>query len=216
MSAQQPLAWLEPLSQREHEILVLIKEGLSNREIAQALHLSLETVKWYNQQIFSKLGVNSRTKAVAKAEAYGLLQNPESSTARQDLPPPHNLPSQPTPFIGREAELAELHSLLLDPAIRLVTIFGPGGIGKTRLALAVAEEFVKHLSGQSSQSSHIFSDGIYFLPLTGIDRPELVFPELASVLNYQFEKEGYPPAHPRAAVVGLLKEQANTVHHRQF
>ena len=55
-------------------------------------------------------------------------------------PTPHNFPAQPTPLIGRETELAELGALLENPACRLITIIGPGGIGKTRLALAAATE----------------------------------------------------------------------------
>ena len=52
--------------------------------------------------------------------------------------PAYNLPSQPTPFIGREDELAEITNLLATPACRLLTLTGPGGIGKTRLALEAA------------------------------------------------------------------------------
>jgi predicted ATPase len=52
--------------------------------------------------------------------------------------PLHNLPAQPTPLVGREAELAVLDEFIADPGVRLVTIVGPGGTGKTRLALAAA------------------------------------------------------------------------------
>ena len=51
---------------------------------------------------------------------------------------PHNLPTQSTPFIGRASELTEITQLLADPACRLLTLVGPGGIGKTRLALRAA------------------------------------------------------------------------------
>ncbi len=57
-------------------------------------------------------------------------------------PPPHNLPAAPTPFVGREKELVDLCDLLADPDVRLVTLVGPGGIGKTRLALQVAADHV--------------------------------------------------------------------------
>jgi LuxR family maltose regulon positive regulatory protein len=63
----------EPLSNRELEIVHLLAEGLSNREIAQKLVLSPETIKWYNKQINAKLGVKSRSQAVAKARQMGLL-----------------------------------------------------------------------------------------------------------------------------------------------
>lgn len=63
----------EPLTLRELEILSLIVSGLSNKEICDKLFLALSTVKGYNQNIFGKLGVNSRTKAAAKAMELGLI-----------------------------------------------------------------------------------------------------------------------------------------------
>jgi DNA-binding NarL/FixJ family response regulator len=62
----------EPLTSRELEVLTLIKSGQSNQEIAARLHLTLGTVKGYNNQIFSKLGVKSRTQAVSRAEELRL------------------------------------------------------------------------------------------------------------------------------------------------
>ena len=63
----------EPLSARELEVLPLIAEGLSNQEIAARLYLSLHTVKAHARNIYAKLGVNSRTQAVARGRALGLL-----------------------------------------------------------------------------------------------------------------------------------------------
>ena len=64
---------LEPLSQRELEILKLITQGLSNREIGERLFLALDTVKGHNRRIFDKLQVQSRTEAIARARELGLL-----------------------------------------------------------------------------------------------------------------------------------------------
>ena len=64
---------IEPLSKRELEVLHLIAEGLTNREIAAKIFVTLNTVKAHNHNIYGKLGVNSRTKAVAQARALGLL-----------------------------------------------------------------------------------------------------------------------------------------------
>lgn len=66
----------------------------------------------------------------------------------------HNLPAQPTPFIGRTAQIAALKQLILDPDVRLVTLLGPGGTGKTRLSLQVAQEVLQD-----------FPDGVFFVPL---------------------------------------------------
>ena len=71
MPYAQPL--IEPLSQRELEILRLIAQGLSNQEISRTLFLALNTVKGHNRIIFDKLQVKSRTEAVARARQLGLL-----------------------------------------------------------------------------------------------------------------------------------------------
>jgi LuxR family maltose regulon positive regulatory protein len=67
----QPL--VEPLSERELEVLQLIAQGLSNREISQRLFLALSTIKGHNQNIYGKLQVQRRTEAVARARELGLL-----------------------------------------------------------------------------------------------------------------------------------------------
>jgi LuxR family maltose regulon positive regulatory protein len=64
---------IEPLSQRELEVLRLIAWGLSNGEISQRLFLAMSTVKGHNLRIFAKLGAKSRTEAVARARELGLL-----------------------------------------------------------------------------------------------------------------------------------------------
>jgi serine/threonine protein kinase/DNA-binding SARP family transcriptional activator len=74
------------------------------------------------------------------------------------LPPRHNLPTQTTSFIGREAELADIRRLLLDePGCRLLNLVGPGGTGKTRLSLAAA-----------GQTLDAFPDGAYFVSLAPV------------------------------------------------
>ena len=90
-----------------------------------------------------------------------------------------NLPIQPTPFVGRRRELAEIEELLADTACRLLTLLGAGGAGKTRLALATAER----------QTSH-WSDGVVFVPLQGLqDAGELVS-TVADSLQIQFHGAG--------------------------
>lgn len=66
---------VEPLTEREMEVLQLIAEGLSNREIAQQLFLSLSTVKVHTHNIYGKLGINSRTQAIGRAKTLGILPN---------------------------------------------------------------------------------------------------------------------------------------------
>ncbi len=71
MEDREPL--LTPMNKREREILTRLATGLSDQQIADELFLSLHTIKWYNRQIFNKLGVKSRTQAIIKARALGLV-----------------------------------------------------------------------------------------------------------------------------------------------
>ena len=127
----QPL--VEPLTSRELEILSYMAQHLTNREIADALILSLNTVKWYARQIYGKLGVDGRREAVSRARDLGLLADAPAVSM-----PPRKLPAQLTPFLGRQEEVDQICGLLSGPAARLLTIVGPGGMGKTRLAVEAA------------------------------------------------------------------------------
>lgn len=70
---------LEALSQREHDVLTLVAQGLSNEQTARTLMLATETVKWHLKNIYGKLGVNSRTQAVHRARQINLISDPVSS-----------------------------------------------------------------------------------------------------------------------------------------
>src|SRR5262249_22789599 len=142
----------EPLTNREHEILVCLSEGLSNSEIASRLYLSAKTVRWYNTQIYAKLGVHDRDAAMTAAKAVGLLDKTSADIVSAEAR--SNLPVQTTAFVGRQSELSEIAHLLDQPDIRLVTILAPGGMGKTRLGLAAAEQLLSR-----------FTDGVFFIPL---------------------------------------------------
>ena len=72
-SAPPAQSLTEPLSQRELEVLQLIAQGLSNREISERLFLALDTVKGHNRRIYGKLLVQRRTEAVAKARSLNIL-----------------------------------------------------------------------------------------------------------------------------------------------
>lgn len=89
---------------------------------------------------------------------------------------PNNLPLQPTPFLGRERVVADVVEMLHRDDVALLTLTGPGGIGKTRLALQVAADIVDE-----------FEDGVFFVPLAAINDPALVAPSIAQAIGVREE-----------------------------
>lgn len=85
---------------------------------------------------------------------------------------PHTLPAQTTTFIGRESELAALTTLLADPACRLLTLVGPGGVGKTRLAIELA-----------ANRRECFGDGVSFVSLASISNSTFIPAAIADTLG---------------------------------
>ncbi|MDX1995471.1 MAG: BTAD domain-containing putative transcriptional regulator [bacterium] len=141
----------------------------------------------------AELGVEPAPETVALAEAIqarqlplrqpdtpvphriGATSAPASAVPAASAPvmrPPVHLPTPTTPFIGRTSELAEIARLLEDPACRLLTLVGPGGIGKTRLAIQAASDLAPH-----------FPDGVYFVSLVGVWFPEFIVQTVLSALN---------------------------------
>jgi predicted ATPase/DNA-binding CsgD family transcriptional regulator len=166
MPKQAPAA--DTLNPREQEILRRLATGLSDQQIADELFLSLNTIKWYNRQIYSKLGVSSRTQAIACATG---LRLPASSGALASPPVSrYHLPAQTALFVGRTHEIAELLRLL--QASRLLTLTGPGGTGKTRLALRVAAD-----------AATAFADGVCFVDLAPLSDHTLVAKATAGALG---------------------------------
>ncbi|MEN8241513.1 MAG: LuxR C-terminal-related transcriptional regulator [Chloroflexota bacterium] len=165
----------DDLTWREQEILLLLSERLSNREIADRLHLAETTVKDYVSKILSKLYVKNRRQAVERANELGLLVKADKSTAKPQV----NLPTARTPFVGRSEELAEIEDLLA--RARLLTLTGPGGIGKTRLAVKAAE-----------RASGDFKDGCYFVPLAPINSVEHIIQTIAESINFPLSTQEDP------------------------
>src|SRR5258708_6373975 len=85
---------------------------------------------------------------------------------------PHNLPVQPTRLIGREQEIAQVCRQLRRPEVRLLTLTGPGGVGKTPLALAAAHDLVPD-----------FTHGVSFVNLAAISEPDFMLPAIAQTLG---------------------------------
>jgi predicted ATPase/DNA-binding SARP family transcriptional activator len=97
--------------------------------------------------------------------------------------PLHNLPPQITPFVGREAELVQLQMLLAQPDVHLITILGAGGMGKTRLALALAE---RELFKEAGDKTHPYLNGVYFVSLARLETADSLLPAIAEAINLRF------------------------------
>lgn len=176
-----PLA--QSLTPREQDVLDCIGRDLTNRQIAEQLTFAISTVKWYVRQVYNKLGVKNRQEAITRARRLGLLPRAgQEDTIRQ------NLPAATTPFVGREQELTALSRLLSDPQIQIITILGPGGIGKTRLAQEAAGRALASVENSSAgQPESFFSDGIYFVSLAPVDTIKGIIATLAATLDFYFQ-----------------------------
>lgn len=95
-------------------------------------------------------------------------------------PDPIHLPSQTTPFIGREKEVADVVRLLSDSDCVLLTLVGPGGIGKTRLSIQAGGSLVEN-----------FEQGIYFVPLQSVTSQDFLISAIADTLK--FSLSGHDP-----------------------
>jgi predicted ATPase/DNA-binding SARP family transcriptional activator len=181
--------------------LFLLDRGAVERAVEvyalAARYGCIANARWYEDVFGRHVAAAAATlppDVVAAAQARGrerdLLEAAEEllqELQRPSSPPkaPNNLPPQQTPFIGREGELADLDRLIADPDVRQVTIVGPGGIGKTRLALAAAERQLtqsrsaRPASGQTLRFPH----GVFFVSLAALDSVEQILPAVAEALG---------------------------------
>jgi predicted ATPase/DNA-binding CsgD family transcriptional regulator len=146
------------VTEREAEVLSAVAERLRNREIAERLHVSVRTVESHVAALLRKLGVTDR--AALADMGVELRQSARTGTA---------LPAPLTSLVGRQAETSELTTLL--DTHRLVTLIGPAGVGKTRLALRIAAVHTGR-----------FPDGARFADLAPVE-PQLVGDTLARALG---------------------------------
>jgi DNA-binding SARP family transcriptional activator/predicted ATPase len=178
---------IEPWREETHRHLMLLLTRSRQRSAALAQYEACRRI------LAKELGVEVMPETTA---LYRRIQAAAT-------PPPHNLPPQLTPFIGREAELAQIASFLNTPQASLLTLSGPGGIGKTRLALQAA----LRCADPANCAEARFSDGIFLVSLSdteaerGFESPLIT--ALAQALAFSFNG----PLPPQAQLLSSLRHK---------
>jgi predicted ATPase/DNA-binding CsgD family transcriptional regulator len=162
------------ISDREAEVLACLGDHLTNAQIAGRLYISVRTVESHVSALLRKLDVADRRELADLADA---LLEPEGPSSPD--PGTASLPSPLTSFVGRSVERAALGGLLTEH--RLVTAVGPGGVGKTRLALAVATDV-----------SDRYPDGAWYVDLCPVTDAAMVGATVAGAFGFG-EQPGRSP-----------------------
>ncbi|MBP8056634.1 MAG: tetratricopeptide repeat protein [Chloroflexi bacterium] len=153
----------------------------------QALHglrpQALSLYEQCRQLLADELGVapDPETTHLWQKIKEGTLQPVPARPAQTGV---HHFPAPLTPFIGRQQELKEIMTTLANPACRVLTLLGPGGMGKTRLCLQVGQQ----LAG----SGRYYRDGIYFIALANVTSEPLLITTIAQRLGLRLEEQTTP------------------------
>ncbi|MDA0246177.1 MAG: tetratricopeptide repeat protein [Chloroflexi bacterium] len=171
------LLGINPLSEmaHRHKMLLLARDGQLTAALAQ--------YQTCQQMLADELGIEPAPETAELAERIRRA----TQTSR------HNLPPAPTPFVGRERELAELVAHLTNPACRLLTLLGTGGMGKTRLALEAARRLA---------ATGYFLNGLRFVSLADVPHATLIPSAIAAELGLVLGGDKRPQAQVLEAVAG--------------
>ena len=167
-------------------------ERRPSAQIAELIANALE-IPPAEQEIFVRVA-RGELRADRISHLNSPTQNSNTSPAQSKPKSRNNLPVLPTPLIGRTHELDELSRLISDPQCRLLTLVGPGGIGKTRLAIEAA-----------SRIQIEFPDGVVFVPLASVDSSRFVIPVIANAMGFTFQSE--TRAEPKLQLLDYLQEK---------
>jgi predicted ATPase/DNA-binding SARP family transcriptional activator len=162
---------LDLLHEPAHRQLMVLYEQSGQRFAA------LRQYQVCRETLADELGVDP------SGETKDLYQKIQASTlaVSRNLHLIHNLPEQTTPFIGRVNELVEIRAKLMDDDCRLLTLLGPGGSGKTRLAIEVAGQLLDD-----------FKHGVFFVDLAPLQDADMIATTIATALTFSFSGDGAP------------------------
>jgi len=172
----QRLLSLDPLSEAGHRTAMLLyaRQGEMAHGLAQ--------YQACRDLLQAELGVDPSFETT---DLYYRLRTAAENRVR-------NLPAPPTALVGRGEELVKLRAQLIDPGCRLLTLVGPGGIGKTRLAIEAA-----------ARVEADFLHGVCFVALGAVDRPDQLVPAVAGALQLIFR----PGSEMKDQLIGFLKDR---------
>ena len=201
----QRLLNLEPWHEQTHRDLMLLQWQSGDH------HAALHQYELCQQILMDELSV------VPSPETHTLyrniqkqLDNPVSEGKIQIGPYPisHNIPysipGRVTPFIGREKEQRAIDNVLRDRTGRLITIFGAGGTGKTRLATAVGEKQAQTIE---RDGSYLFPDGVFFVPLEAVESETEIIPAICHALDFQPAKKGVDEQSAETELLAYLRHK---------
>lgn len=183
---------LNPLNELAHRYLMKMYALSGQRDAARRQYHECVQV------LETELGLRPERETIELHQAILEGRTPEP-TWRASASPftcPTNLPLQPTRFVGRKDELAQIDQLLKDPACRLLTVVGAGGIGKTRLAL----ESVLQIATEMNQT---FTHGICLVPFAPLNSADFIVPTIADALQFSFHGR----ADPKEQLFDYLREK---------
>lgn len=189
------LLLLDPYDQAEHRRIMVLHALADHRAAALRQHETLAKLLEDDLGTEPDDETTALYEAIRRGEVHLLLQRTPAGAPLSGLAPlladrsqvresdalhastqrpRSNVPPQPTAFVGRRRDLHDLDDLLANPSARLITIVAPGGMGKTRLALAAAERQLAHGT---------FEDGVFFVPLASVQRVAFLAQAIADAMD---------------------------------
>lgn len=187
IEAAQRLLQLEPWREEAHRHLMRLYWSAGQRSAGLAQYQACARI------LAEEMGLapTAETTALYEQICDAGGRRPERTSPAAFCPPPE-LPRPPTLFVGRAKALADVAELLADPDCRLVTLLGPGGIGKTRLALQAASDQVG-----------LWAHGVAFVALDTLSTADLLAPTVAEALRFRFHSQG----DPEQQILDFLREK---------
>lgn len=201
----QRLLNLEPWHEQTHRDLMLLQWQNGDP------HAALHQYEICQRTLMDELGV------VPSSETHTLYRNIQKQldtpvsegkiqTGSHQIS--HNIPysisGRVTPFIGREKEQRAIDNVLRDQTGRLITIFGTGGTGKTRLAMAVGEKQAQTIE---RDGSYLFPDGIFFVPLEAVESVMEIIPAICHALGFQPAKKDVDEQSAETELLAYLRQK---------